>query len=209
MEPAWVKGTPQPAEESLAEKLVDERATESSTGAPHSSVSPYSAPSRSSRRGRRAPRRDDETRKRFSKTLCFFKLLTVFTILLSLFVVAANVLTVYNDSKHHTLDARSVLLRSYAVIFCAMIVLTELEWVGFLKLFAFLDNWIARGLAYTFVGLITWDQSSDYGTVFGAINQTVAFMMVGAGCLYALLGMACMKTVKEAERGLDYDELDA
>eukprot|EP00611_Tribonema_gayanum_P009492 TRINITY_DN19297_c0_g1_i1.p3 TRINITY_DN19297_c0_g1~~TRINITY_DN19297_c0_g1_i1.p3 ORF type:complete len:102 (+),score=33.11 TRINITY_DN19297_c0_g1_i1:583-888(+) len=100
------------------------------------------------------------------------------------------------------------MLRGYAILFAAMIILTEIEWRGFMRLFGFLENWVARGLTYAFVGLITWDQGSDYGTVFGAINQTVAFMMIGAGAFYALLGMACMKTVKEAELREEAADLD-
>eukprot|EP00612_Vaucheria_litorea_P002819 CAMPEP_0171459514 /NCGR_PEP_ID=MMETSP0945-20130129/4769_1 /TAXON_ID=109269 /ORGANISM="Vaucheria litorea, Strain CCMP2940" /LENGTH=189 /DNA_ID=CAMNT_0011985551 /DNA_START=52 /DNA_END=621 /DNA_ORIENTATION=- len=178
MEPSWVKAEPQAAESGdLSQKLVEEGM--------------QSTKSKKSKREAKG--------NHFSKTLFFFQCFTIFIIIMSLAAIAANGLTIYEYTKEKDIQYRSIILRVYAISFAVMIILTEIDWRGFMRYFIFLDNWVSRGISYCFVGLITWDQDATYSTVEGAINQTVSFILIGCGVFYAVLGIACMKTVKETE----------
>lgn len=134
-----------------------------------------------------------------SRTLCFFRMLAILTVLLALVVIGTNCYIIYD--KFNSLKARGILLRVYGILFCVFVVLAEIEWARFTKYFGFLKYWPARGLFYVFVGLITWDQTgANTESDYGAYEDIISFLMMGVGVIYFFLGLACMRTVKEAER---------
>ncbi|CAM9231900.1 unnamed protein product [Chrysoparadoxa australica] len=142
-----------------------------------------------------------------SRVLCFFFLLTSLTVLTAVAVAATNVAIIVMKIRdgHELADLRGILLRGYGVLFSIFILGAELEWRIVQRYFGFLKNWVTRGVAYAFVGLVTWD-ASVAGTSQSAwdVCQTiVSFMMIGIGALYAVLGLMCMRTVKEAESGIN------
>ncbi|CAM9365900.1 unnamed protein product [Phaeothamnion confervicola] len=185
-EPAWAREPP-----ALRENLVVPGEPSPASSAPPAETPP-------------------SRKQAFSKVLCFFRFLTVVTILLAVVVAAVNAYIIYKD--YESLGVRGILLRVYGIMFSFFVILSELEWKRFTAVFGFLENWVARGVAYAFVGLITWDQTSEsssgssssattYSSDYDDAEDVVAFMMMGVGVVYIILGMACMRTVKEAELG--------
>eukprot|EP00904_Undaria_pinnatifida_P011989 jgi/Undpi1/7920/HiC_scaffold_24.g10392.m1 len=172
----------------LEDKLVDESGQSKPTPAP--------APESDS--GGDAPPAAPQESPLASRALCFFRFLCVITVVLALVVIGTNCYIIYK--RYDEIKARGILLRVYGILFCVFIVFAELEWTRFTKYFGFLKYWPARGLFYVFVALITWDQSgSTESSSYGTYEDVVAFMMMAVGGIYFLLGLACMRTVKEAE----------
>ncbi|CAB1102351.1 unnamed protein product [Ectocarpus sp. CCAP 1310/34] len=197
--PNWAKGEGEEPKADLADKLVDEAAgvkpEESADAAAAAATDPAAAGSNHAH----------EDSGLASRALCFFRFLAVLTVVLALVVIGTNCYIIYD--KYTEIKARGILLRVYGILFSIFIIFAELEWSKFTKFFGFLKYWPARGLFYIFVGLITWDQtdatsSSSYGTY----EDIVSFLMMSVGGIYFLLGLACMRTVKEAERARLADE---
>eukprot|EP00903_Cladosiphon_okamuranus_P020289 g18619.t1 len=195
--PGWAKGEGEAAAPSLGDKLVDEAANVK----PEESAAAAAAAEASG--GDSEHGRDDD--RPTSHVLCFFRFLSVLTILLAFVVIGTNCYIIYD--QYAVIKARGILLRVYGVVFSIFIILGELEWSRFTKFFGFLKYWPARGLFYIFVGLITWDQTDTTSTSsYGTYEDIVAFLMFAVGGIYFLLGLACMRTVKEAERARLADE---
>ncbi|CAM9314044.1 unnamed protein product [Scytosiphon promiscuus] len=196
--PGWAKGEGEaPTEPTLADKLVDEAAGVK----PEETAGTAPADTAGSTAGSDTP----EDSGLASRALCFFRFLAVLTVLLALIVIGTNCYIIYD--KYSEIKARGVLLRVYGILFSIFIIFAELEWAKFTKFFGFLKYWPARGLFYIFVGLITWDQTdSTSSSSYGTYEDIVSFLMMGVGGIYFLLGLACMRTVKEAERARLADE---
>ena len=64
---------------------------------------------------------------------------------------AANIYTLTKPS----ITIRDTIVRSYALVFCLLIVIVELDWRYILNKVRFLDHWILRGFFYAFVGFVT------------------------------------------------------
>lgn len=94
------------------------------------------------------------------------------------------------------------------MLFCICVVLLELEWAYIAnKLRALSDSWFARGAVYSYVGLASWDDNGgrDGASAFAFLSviniASLAFVCVGGA--YALLGLLCLKPLKEAGELLD------
>lgn len=185
--PKWAQGEgDETATGNLEDKLVDESG--------ESKPAPAPAPESDAEDARPAPQESPLA----SRALCFFRCLSVLTVILALVVIGTNCYIIYK--RYDEIKARGILLRIYGILFCVFIVFAEMEWNRFTKFFGFLKYWPARGLFYVFVALITWDQSgSTDSSSYGTYEDVVAFLMMAVGGLYFLLGLACMRTVKEAE----------
>lgn len=117
-------------------------------------------------------------------------------------------------------------LRCYVSIFCLIFILTELDApLNFLRSSKSLQNWISRGFLYSFVGLIGAEESlavrvqdvlqqhPEMGAGAFQLNvswlavfiQVSSWVMVGVGGAYFLLGICCMKGVRDRTRR-DYQE---
>ncbi len=97
------------------------------------------------------------------------------------------------------MEVQEDVIRVFAVVLSVLVIMAELEIKAFMKYFAFMHSWVARGLAYAFIGVISYNAEVKFEPGYGAFNAVCAGMMVVVGILYFLLGLACMKTVKEVE----------
>lgn len=68
--------------------------------------------------------------------------------------IAAFSANVYTYSSPN-LQIKDAIVRTYALFFCALIVLVELDWRFVVSRVKFMDLWVFRGFFYTFVGLLT------------------------------------------------------
>ncbi|KAL7525617.1 hypothetical protein ACHAWF_003819, partial [Thalassiosira exigua] len=109
-----------------------------------------------------------------------------------------------------------IAVRSYLAIFCLSFMIAESR-IPFLKRISSPhDGWVLRGFLYSFVGLVGMEQDiaikatdiaslgpasilgPDYGTLFATLYMSVsAWIMIGAGALYAILGMLCLQGLYE------------
>lgn len=72
--------------------------------------------------------------------------------------LGAFIANVYVFSRPH-ITLKEAIIRSYALIFCVLMVLTELDWRYVVNKVRFMDYWLLRGIFYTFIGFITCELS--------------------------------------------------
>jgi hypothetical protein len=60
------------------------------------------------------------------------------------------------------LSPKDAIMRSYALLFCALVVIIEVDWRFVVNKIRFVDWWVLRGLFYTFVGFITCKNALAY-----------------------------------------------
>ncbi len=111
-----------------------------------------------------------------------------------------NCYTVYRSFKiDDDLEVQEDVIRVFGVVLSVLVIMAELEIKAFMRYFAFMHSWMARGLAYAFIGVLSYNAKVKFEPGYGAFNASCACMMVAVGVLYFLLGLSCMKTVKEVE----------
>jgi hypothetical protein len=106
----------------------------------------------------------------------------------------------------------SMALKLYIAVFCFMFVITELYLpIPIVRSSALLQNYISRGVLYSFIGLICMEESDSqrikdilghdqdqFSVGWEAIfMQISSWFMIGIGLLYVLLGIFCMKRVRD------------
>lgn len=103
-------------------------------------------------------------------------------------------------------------VRLYVIALCILAILVELEWPKFAR--ELLNNWIFRGLCYTFIGVLGLEEN-DTSTSKNAegkgfdisktFTQVVAWLMIVCGALYTFMGLFCLHIVYNRVRN-DYRE---
>ena len=68
--------------------------------------------------------------------------------------MGAFVANIYVFTRPHV-TVKEAIIRSYALIFCLLMVATEMDWRYIVNKARFLDWWVLRGFFYTFIGFIT------------------------------------------------------
>lgn len=105
-------------------------------------------------------------------------------------------------------------MRIYVVALCIMVVFNECEWTKYTKESSILRNWVTRGLIYGFIGVLGLEENdtstsrSDLVTGQEASDiyiKAVAWLMLGVGTLYLLMGITCMQRIYKRQRE-DYEE---
>jgi thiosulfate reductase cytochrome b subunit len=105
-------------------------------------------------------------------------------------------------------------LRVYVALLCALVIFNELEWTLFTRDSMILRNWLSRGMFYAFIGVIGLEENDT--TTYRNIEKrgfnvslqyikSVAWIMVGCGALYSLMGITCMQLVRNRLRD-DYQQ---
>jgi len=146
----------------------------------------------------------------------FFIVVQIAAILANLCMIAIEVVPMVFDLRaHKTPDAVKILdvaLRCYFTFFSTCFLVTELEWID-----SSLNNWITRGFLYTFLGVVAREQhlamlangtlvvkenSKEYwnGVWASLFVEISSWWIIGIGILYFLLGLFCMKAVRNRFR---------
>jgi hypothetical protein len=107
-------------------------------------------------------------------------------------------------------------LRFYVVLLCLLVVLNELEYFALTVESRILHYWVTRGALYAFIGLLGLEEndtsesvnassSSSFGVGVGtAYIKAVAWVMIGIGATYFLMGLFCLQFVYDRIR-VDYE----
>jgi hypothetical protein len=109
------------------------------------------------------------------------------------------------------------ILRIYVVALSLLVILNELEWSKWTKDSTLLMFWPTRGCIYFFIGVLGLEENDaapyrSAGIAASAGRATarqytsaIAYMMIGVGVFYALLGIFCGQIVLKGLRD-DYQE---
>ncbi|CAB9522370.1 COPI associated protein [Seminavis robusta] len=104
---------------------------------------------------------------------------------------------------YYEMDPIQGIMRGYVVLMSLLVILTELQWFQFIRESAILRIWITRGIFYSFVGVLGLEEndttkiSSEHVGVASAVKfvEVVAYIMVGCGCLYFVMGCLCLQLI--------------
>lgn len=138
-----------------------------------------------------------------------FHLLEGITVVSSLCLVISQILPLFMFSLGQ-IGVLNLALKVYISLFCIMCMANEVE-VPILKRFGLLQTYPGRGFFYSFMGLICVEEAyservkdmvahqlDTFHVGWAAIfMQITSWLMLAVGVLYMLLGLCCMKRVKD------------
>jgi len=92
----------------------------------------------------------------------------------------------------------------YGLVLCVVIAFVELEWTQAIRSLTVLQSWTVRGLVYVFVALVVFQEMGSFSaTMLVARNlrivQLPSVALFGFGVLYALMGVLCLKRVRDSK----------
>jgi hypothetical protein len=139
---------------------------------------------------------------------CLFVIFSSFAVLISGMMALSQIvnLAILSSTRGEIIQD---ILRVYILLFCAMFILSELQFEQFLKLVPLMKNWIYRGFLYSFVGIIGVEESyaalaeeypnlpsfrEEMASLFLKITSYAIFTV---GLLYMVMGLLCLKGVWE------------
>ncbi len=155
----------------------------------------------------------DEKNKKPGRNCChsFFVLIQMVAICCNLAMIAVQLVPIYFWKK---MVLEQKVVRCYVAFFDLIFILAEIEIV-----YRGLNNWIAKGLMYSFVGVLALDQrvsmihygflnpktSASFGDTWNELWTTIfieatSWSMIGVGSLYFLMGVFCMKRLRNKYR---------
>jgi hypothetical protein len=123
--------------------------------------------------------------------LCWFRLFHTLSGFVGVATAGANGFVIATIDSI-TMDYRDIIMRSYAVLFCIVIVFVEIDWRCMMRRFRILDLWFFRGLFYFLVGFMTVQGDKT----FTQPQDIVGLVQIGVGALYVLMGVLCIKSIK-------------
>ena len=109
-------------------------------------------------------------------------ILAVFLVTLLLFIIDTTLAT--------ALDVGEFFLRIYGLIFVCLSFLCEMEWLEAIRQSTIFQNWLFRGLFYTFWGLFTFVLYGDLNIGmfrFGFAVDIISMLLVFEGVIYSVL----------------------
>jgi hypothetical protein len=102
-------------------------------------------------------------------------------------------------------------LRFYVVLLCLLVILNELEYFALTVESRILHYWVTRGALYAFIGLLGLEEndtsagvSTSSSSVATTYVKAVAWVMIGIGATYFLMGLFCLQFVYDRIR-MDYE----
>lgn len=159
---------------------------------------------------------DESTTCTFTKFCSnIFKLISTFAVLVHLAMLAAQILPgIFID-----IDNLEITLRVYICIFLLACICIEMEWLFKNSL---VSNFIARGIIYSFLGLIGMEQgiavrvdmlhldhvasaAAQFASLFLQITSWIETCL---GYFYIVMGLFCMKAMRDNVRAKEKERLE-
>ena len=130
-------------------------------------------------------------------TLFIFTMASYFTMASSCTVGMAQLILILGAQY---LDIVGTIVRMYGIVLCGVAILAELEITEAIRSSAMLQNWVARGIFYIFLGLLALN-NSNYNENLDSSAQTyvtaASLSLVTMGCIYSFMGLLCLKRLKD------------
>ena len=133
-----------------------------------------------------------------------FLFISFLTAVVALCLVVGQILAIIYESD----GPIQYTLNGFLILCCFLIFFNELQWTILTRDSAILGHWVTRGLFYAFIGVICVeqnDQTFQAGqtrhnnehayNVSMAYIKAVAYIIIGCGALYFIMGMFCLHRV--------------
>lgn len=148
------------------------------------------------------------TNKRVNRTCChsFFILISSY----SSISLACLLISQFAPLKFVKIRGLELALRCYIGLFSIILLMAEMNApFDFLTENQLLGNWISRGVIYSFMGLVNKEESVTIGNmnhnrkkitaadIFEIFQAVSSWMMVASGLLYAIMGLLCLRSMKD------------
>ena len=127
--------------------------------------------------------------------LMLFNFISYITAASATTVFFSQIMLIFGDGSN---NVPGTVVRLYGVVLCVGVVLAEFELTEVVRTFIIVQNWITRGLAYIFVGLLAYDHDETTldSSSLAYVNVT-SLGLIGIGGLYMVMGVACMKKLRD------------
>jgi hypothetical protein len=143
----------------------------------------------------------EDTNPRRSCLNHFCKTLEYFTSLVALTIGTLEVLAFF----YLKMTVLENILTIYMILFCMLIIMTELNIFNVAKESKILNLWPLRGLFYIFVGILGLNVINMTVMVGAEVERSLfknfsvvfSFIMIGLGVLYAALGLLCIQMIND------------
>lgn len=131
--------------------------------------------------------------------LTMLKVFSVVTIVMLIGVIIAQALICWLVKD---LSNSAIAIRAYTIGLALILIFAELDWADTIAKFAVLARWVWRGLALTFVGLLTLEFSGDRteGKTAAYFVKAIAWITIGLGVIYFLMGLTRVNKLKEKKQ---------
>jgi hypothetical protein len=141
----------------------------------------------------------------------FFIFISIITTLSALFMSVGQFIGIYFEQE----GAIQYVIRMYVISLCVITMFNELEFTKMVRESAMLRNWITRGVIYAFIGILGLEETeasptSNHQDSVGrgqalTFILVIAWIMIGLGVLYFVMGVLCLQLVSNRLRA-DYQE---
>lgn len=141
-----------------------------------------------------------------------FVLISSFSVVTMLCLVASQLMAFMVDDKVYLLEG---CLRLYMIVFTSAFILCEMEIGYMVEHLASMQNWIVRGIMYSFLGFIGESESKSMlelkavrGHLSTSLDSKIASLfttcsswaMVLAGAIYIVMGICRLKRLRDRSR---------
>ena len=204
-------------EEDSSEEDSDESDDDGSEESSEASENERLIPSEDEEKGNKNRKKSKKSKKNIKKggirrNCChsFFILIQMIAIGVNLAMMAVQLVPVFLW-KQIVIEHKVV--RCYLAFFNFYLILAEFD------IFSDFNNWIKRGVVYTFMGVVALDQRESM-VKYGILNpkkdtsmgqtwnelwasifiEATSWSIIGIGCMYLLLGLLCMQKIRDRLR---------
>lgn len=92
----------------------------------------------------------------------------------------------------------------YGIALCIIVTFVEMEWSESIRSLTILQSWTVRGLAYTFVALLIFQETGSVSATLLSTRhlecvQWPSLLLLFFGLLYFLMGILCLKRVRDTK----------
>jgi hypothetical protein len=109
---------------------------------------------------------------------------------LALTTLSSLVLTIRDTSFDSVIAMVHLVLRIYSLIFMVIAFICEMEWLEQIRHSAVFQNWIFRGLFYSYLGLFSFVEYANFQidkSQFSWVIEFIALVVFSSGVCYTLL----------------------
>ena len=138
-----------------------------------------------------------------------FVLISMASVVIMLCLIVSQFMAFMVDDKVYLLEA---CLRLYLILFVSVFVLCEMEFGYFVEHLASMQNWIVRGIMYSFLGFIGESEAKSLLVLRPHVKISVdtkitslfitisSWAMVLVGVVYFIMGICRLKLVRDRHR---------
>jgi len=121
---------------------------------------------------------------------CYQLFSTVTAICLACVMVTSSFLLMIDTNVLTMIDFAYLVLCLYSLIFVSIAFLCEMEWLETIRQSAIFQNWVFRGIFYSYLGIFTYveyGRAKVFALDVGWVVQSIAALLTVLGFIYTIM----------------------